>query len=278
LTFPATEPNDVFSVSKGGYMNIGAGDAEVPLHIRTGTDAALASGGMMMLGESTGNNVVFDENEIMARNNGVADNLYLQANGGNVGIGQTGVLDANLYIDSPVDVDPLRVRTDGDTRLMVHSNGSVSIGGTNEGPADGLYVRTAVNIGLAAGATGYDLAVDGKAICEELTVKLSGSWPDYVFEENYDLMPLEELEANLKQNKHLPNIPSAKTVAEEGLHVGEMQKNIVKQVEEMTLHLIEQNKTLKQQKDLLQQQNEMLQKMQLQNELLQKRIEELESK
>jgi len=232
----------------------------------------------MVIGETDAANIALDANEIMARNNGAISSLYLQPEGGNVGIGQTGVLDASLYIDSPLDVDPLRVRTDGDTRLMVHSNGSVSIGGTNEGPVDGLYVRTAVNIGLSAGATGYDLAVDGKAICEELTVKLSGSWPDYVFEKDYDLMPLEELEENLNKNKHLPNIPSAKTIAENGLHVGEMQKNIVKQVEEMTLHLIEQNKTLKQQKDLLQQQNDMLHKMQLQNKLLQKRIEELETK
>nr|MBK9650505.1 hypothetical protein [Bacteroidota bacterium] len=55
---------------------------------------------------------------------------------------------------------------------------------------------------------------------------MEGNWPDYVFAKDYTLMPLEELKTNIDQNKHLPGLPSAQTIENDGgYHLGEMQKS-----------------------------------------------------
>ena len=93
-------------------------------------------------------------------------------------------------------------------------------------------------------ATGYKLAVSGKVICEELKVKLSGSWPDYVFDQDYKLPGLEEVEQYIKEHKHLPNIPAAAEIETNGMEVGEMQKKMMEKIEELTLYVIELKKEL----------------------------------
>jgi hypothetical protein len=68
--------------------------------------------------------------------------------------------------------------------------------------------------------------------------------PDYVFEKDYNLLPLSELETYINQNKHLPEVPSAKEMDANGLNLKEMNLILLKKVEELTLHLIEQNKVI----------------------------------
>jgi hypothetical protein len=108
--------------------------------------------------------------------------------------------------------------------------------------------------GNSAGiATGYSLSVDGKVIAEEMRVQLSTSWPDYVFGDDYKLMPIEDLEKSIRQNRHLPNIPSAAEVtAEKGFDLGDMNRRLLEKVEELTLYIIQlkkENKTLEQRLD-----------------------------
>lgn len=88
----------------------------------------------------------------------------------------------------------------------------------------------------------FKLSVDGKAIAEEIVVKLSGAWPDYVFAEGYQLMPLPELEKYLQEFKHLPNIPTAAEIEEKGQSLGEMNALLLKKIEELTLYVIELKK------------------------------------
>ncbi|MCB0778026.1 MAG: hypothetical protein KDB87_14355, partial [Flavobacteriales bacterium] len=71
-------------------------------------------------------------------------------------------------------------------------------------------------------------------------------------EPDYDLMTLEEVEAYIKKNGHLPNVPSAREVEENGLGLGEMNKILLEKVEELTLHLIEQQKRLDEQAAMIQ--------------------------
>ena len=73
-----------------------------------------------------------------------------------------------------------------------------------------VHVENDLLIGTTSKATGYMLNVDGKIIGEELKIQDSGSWPDYVFEDDYHLMPLDELEQAIGDLGHLPGIPSAK--------------------------------------------------------------------
>jgi hypothetical protein len=113
-------------------------------------------------------------------------------------------------------------------------------------PTASFHVGGNMMIGAGAPATGYQLSINGKMICEELKVQLDAAWPDYVFESNYDLPTLESLEASIKKDKHLPGIPSAIEVKKNGLEVGDMQKRLLEKVEELTLYVIEINKENKQ--------------------------------
>jgi hypothetical protein len=89
------------------------------------------------------------------------------------------------------------------------------------------------------------LAVAGGIIGESVTVKLNGYWPDYVFKPTYQLRPLTEVKEYIDQNRHLPEIPSAEEIAKEGLNLGEMNKLLMKKVEELTLYLIEKDTEVK---------------------------------
>ena len=73
---------------------------------------------------------------------------------------------------------------------------------------------------------------------------LNNSWYDHVFYPDYQLRPLLELEHYIKQNYHLPEIPSAKEIQEHGLDLGDMQGKLLMKIEELTLYTIEQQKLI----------------------------------
>lgn len=90
----------------------------------------------------------------------------------------------------------------------------------------------------------YALSVNGNIISKKAVVQVS-DWADKVFQKNYRLMSLSEIEAFVKQYKHLPEIPSESEIIENGVDVGEMNKLLLQKVEELTLHLIKQEKIIK---------------------------------
>jgi len=69
-------------------------------------------------------------------------------------------------------------------------------------------------------------------------------WPDYVFEEDYNLLPLSEVEQFIQQNNRLPDIPSAKEIEENGLNIGEMQSKLLLKIEELTLYILDLQKQI----------------------------------
>ncbi len=79
---------------------------------------------------------------------------------------------------------------------------------------------------------------------EGVTVKTSYRWPDYVFEKDYSLMSLDEVEKYIDEHKRLPDIPSSQHVEENGIEIAENQANLLKKIEELTLYIIEQNKKI----------------------------------
>ncbi len=93
----------------------------------------------------------------------------------------------------------------------------------------------------------YMLAVEGGIVAKEVSVLYRNQWPDYVFEEGYKLRSLEEVDEFVEENGHLPDVPTAKEVEEEGIEVGEMLKVQMEKIEELTLYLIEQNEKLEEQ-------------------------------
>ena len=126
----------------------------------------------------------------------------------------------------------LDIQTTGDRSLMrILHNGNVGIGTTNPGA--------------------YKLAVNGKILAKE--IKVETGWADYVFQEDYDLPTLEEVEQHIKEKGHLPNIPSAQEVAENGIQLGEMNKLLLEKIEELTLYVIQLKKENQAQNQLIQQ-------------------------
>ena len=109
-------------------------------------------------------------------------------------------------------------------RMYIHANGNVGIGTTNI-------------------PFGYKLAVDGKAIFEEVKVEIING-ADFVFEDDYNLRTIEEVAEYIKTEKHLPDVPSAKEMKENGIGVAEMNMKLLQKMEELTLYIIEQNKKI----------------------------------
>ena len=99
----------------------------------------------------------------------------------------------------------------------------------------------------------YKLYVKDGIRTEAVQIDAEISWPDYVFAENYDLSSLQEVEAFINENKHLPNVPSAQEVSEQGINVAEMDATLLRKIEELTLHTIQQEKEIKALKALVQQ-------------------------
>ncbi|MGJ8733389.1 MAG: hypothetical protein ACSHW4_09585 [Cellulophaga sp.] len=89
-----------------------------------------------------------------------------------------------------------------------------------------------------------DLGIKGKLTSSEVKVKIGG-WADYVFNENYKLPTLEEVEKSIKQKGHLINIPSAQEVEKNGVELGEMNRLLLEKIEELTLYILKQDKEVK---------------------------------
>jgi hypothetical protein len=127
---------------------------------------------------------------------------------------------------------PLKVVTNGQLRMYVSQNGHVGIGT------------------IPPATSNYRLFVEGGIATRDVLVKL-GDWPDYVFQEDYRLMPLSELKVYLAKEHHLPGIPSAKEVeAQGGVELGELQRSMLETIEQQTLYIIR----LQEQLDRLEQQ------------------------
>ncbi|MES2775796.1 MAG: hypothetical protein V4722_16600 [Bacteroidota bacterium] len=186
---------------------------EAPLHIKDMLDQA--------------HTVIIDADDplISIRKSGV-DKSFIQQVDDDIKIGTNASNDRGRFI----------VRTNGSDKLWVDSIGYVTIGGrigpTLSGP--------------------YKLAVKGKIAATDFNVVAVGSWPDYVFADDYKLRTLEETEAFIKVNKHLPNIPAAAVVEKEGIALGDMQKRMMEKIEELTLYLIDSKKEINELKQKVQ--------------------------
>jgi hypothetical protein len=113
-------------------------------------------------------------------------------------------------------------RTDGISRIVVLDNGNVGIGTII--PSSKL---------------------DVKGTIRATEIKVEAQTADFVFEEDYQLKSLKEVEQFVQENKHLPDIPSAKQMEEDGVGLAEMNKLLLQKVEELTLYSIEQQNNLK---------------------------------
>jgi len=98
------------------------------------------------------------------------------------------------------------------------------------------------NVGIGTTSPTQKLSVAGTI--QAYAVVVNTGWSDYVFDKDYRLAPLSEVEQHIKADKHLPGIPSAQEVAEHGVSVGDMESKLLAKLEEVTLHLIAQEKAI----------------------------------
>ena len=106
------------------------------------------------------------------------------------------------------------------------------------------------NVGIGTPAPQAKLAVNGDIFAKKIKVTQSG-WPDYVFNETYQLDPLKKVEEYIRQHRHLPGIPSAATIEKDGLDLGNNQAALLRKIEELTLYTIQLEKRVDQLSALL---------------------------
>lgn len=164
----------------------------------------------------------------------------------------------NTFIIGHTDAPNLRLGFNT-TYSWIQSHGSKPLH-INEFGNHVIINKDAGNVGIGTADPGvYRLAVNGKIRAQEIKIE-AASWPDYVFEKGYKVRSLESLEEFIKDNGHLPEVPSAAEVKAEGFELGEMNRNLLLKIEELTLYLIEQSKKMDRlEKILNSQQNEIIQ-------------------
>jgi hypothetical protein len=180
---------------------------------------------------------------------------------GNVGIGTSDPKSAKLYVAGKTDING---STTSDMFTIVNSNANIAnetdlIWGAYSGTqsnnprllslTSGTSYRFAVRnngqVGIncnPSATSNYMLSVNGDILCERVKVIADVPASDYVFDENYKLMKLNELEKYIKTNSHLPEVPSAQEFKENGYNLGTMDDILLRKIEELTLYIIELKK------------------------------------
>lgn len=125
------------------------------------------------------------------------------------------------------------------------------------------------NVGIGTTNPQSRLAVNGTVTAVRVKVTQAG-WPDFVFEPAYNLPSLSEVEAFIKRNKHLADIPSVDEVKANGLDVGDVQAKLLQKIEELTLYLIDMNKKVDAQQQIISTQQQLIEEQNKKFELIKK--------
>ena len=171
---------------------------------------------------------------------------------GNIGINTespNSTLDVNGNIKTSGNINTSDIISDGSNRWIFHTpddqRKSLHIA---PGLPDGQFDWTKQTVFNNNG----NIAVNGKLEATEVKVTQSPT-ADFVFEEDYGLPKLEDVEKHIKEKKHLPEIASAREMEKDGVNVGDFQIKLLQKIEELTLYTIEQNKQNRQQEKKIRQ-------------------------
>ncbi|MHC0446378.1 hypothetical protein ACWA1F_13290 [Flavobacterium sp. 3-218] len=229
--------------------------------------------------------------------------MFLQPNGGNVGIGtlnpsQKLDVNGNGMFQGAI-ISSALADTGGNIQLVNPSKNGNGVASTwtiynmtgvygnslqfwaydNLSCAGGLCnnrftIMDNGNVGIGSSNPSNKLDVNGTIHSKEVKVDMTG-WSDFVFKKEYNLPTLKEVEKHITENGHLENIPSEKEVLKNGINLGEMNAKLLQKIEEMTLYIIEQNKTNNKQLDQINNLKDEVDSLKKQNETLDLILERL---
>ncbi len=221
------------------------------------------------------------------RTGGTDNNDLVVNNQGNVSIG-TGLSDAKLHVNGDMFMnigEGFKVFGDGNyfgqfnDGIIFQMQDTNAANGTTDGgfvfrgytttdnvaSNDWMVIKNGGKVGIGTSDPKNKLSVEGTIWAKEVKVSLTDA-ADWVFEEDYTLRPLTEVESYIKENKHLPEMPSAEEFRKNDLKVSEMTNKLLQKIEELTLYTIEQEKKL-----------ENMEALQQKNTELELRLEKIES-
>lgn len=187
----------------------------------------------LIIRAGNGANLLFSQIEVTGNWNGTA------AVGGKLAFSTTGVERMRITNTGSIGIGTSTPNTNAQMEIAgnIFAGGKVIIGLTGLSAVD-------YNNKINSASMPYSLAVNGNAIFNRVRVKLYANWPDYVFDENYHLLPIEQLERFIKKEKHLPNITPAAEAEKDGIDIATTQRQLLQKIEELTLYIIEQNKRI----------------------------------
>lgn len=275
-TAGATTPSETPAMSLSQYgqlkvSSLGAINPAYSLGVGGNALTAVSTGGSFSVGhsESSGfnfinKNLAMDGSRIQASSGTFlsysAARLLLNPFGGNVAINVgTNSFNSNLFVAKSATTNDGSAVFKGTTHFShfhYSTNEDTYIRGGKDGSNIILSdVEAGGKVGIGVYPSTYKLEVNGTTRSKEVIVETG--WADYVFEEDYQLPKLSEVEDFIKTNKHLPDVPSALEIQKNGAKLAQLTTIMMQKIEELTLYSIEQDKKIeKLQNDLVKLQNQ----------------------
>jgi hypothetical protein len=273
------EPIDVMTLLGNGKVGIGTTTPNQKLDVNGNINMAGVAGRRLFMGGAGGSTfgIAYDSNypnygifyteaepdyvSISPNGNATAGVMNILGNG-NVGIGEPNpysklaIKDGNQILNFLTNqklVGTWPPTSEGTTMTIQSSGTSSGNLAFATGNTENMRIIPNGNVGIGTPIPDSKLTVNGKIHAQEVKIDLLSPMtvPDYVFASDYKLKTLQEVEEYIKQNNHLPEIPSAKEIEKNGLMLAEMNLILLKKMEEMTLYMIDFKKEM----DVLKEEN-----------------------